>query len=114
MAAQPDTTERTATTASPIDRHAAPVTDHDTPKGRHDGRGTAAMIVGIIGILIGLFIPIIGIVLGVIATVLGAVAKRDIAAGRRLGGGHAKAGVILGIVAIAVSIISWIAAAAII
>jgi len=108
VAAQPDTT------ASPLDRHAAPVTDHNTSAGRKDGRATAALIVGMIGILIGLFIPLIGLILGIIATVLGAVAKRDIAARGYANGGMARAGFIVSIVAIVVSVASWIIAAAII
>jgi hypothetical protein len=107
MAAQPDTT------ASPLDRHAAPVTDHNTPAGRKDGRATAALIVGIIGILIALLIPLVGLVLGIVATVLGAVSKRDIAARGYVNAGTARAGMILGIIAIVVAVASWIIAAAI-
>jgi hypothetical protein len=108
VAAQPDTT------ASPIDRHAAPVTDHDTAAGRKDGRATAALILGIVGIAIGVFIPIVGLILGIVGTVLGAVSKRDIAARGYVNGGMARAGFIVSIVAIVISVASWIIAAAII
>src|SRR3954447_7233133 len=109
MAAHPEAPEQTQTTASPLDGH---VTDNAAPAGRHDGRATASLVVSIVGVVAGIFIPIIGLILGIVGTVLGAIAKRDSARGGRTGLGQAKAGFIVGIIAIAIAILSWIAAVA--
>lgn len=105
MSAEPATT--TPASASPIDTHASPVSG----TARRPGRAIAAMIVGIIAVL-AILIPIAGIVLGIIAVVLGSSARSDIGAGGN-GYAQAKAGLILGIVAIAGSIVMWIVSVAI-
>jgi hypothetical protein len=99
MSAEP---VRTQASASPIDTHTSPVAGTS----RRPGRAIAAMIVGIIAVLC-ILIPIAGIVLGIVALVLGSSARSDIGPG---GGGYtqAKAGFILGIVAIAGSIVMWV------
>jgi hypothetical protein len=99
MSAEP---VRTQASASPIDTHASPVAGTS----RRPGRAIAAMIIGIIAVLC-ILIPIAGIVLGIVALVLGSSARSDIGAA---GGGYtqAKAGFILGIVAIAGSIVMWV------
>ena len=67
------------------------------------------MIIGIIAVLCILLIPIAGIILGIVALVLGSSARSDIGAG---GDGYtqAKAGFILGIVAVAGSLVVWVVA----
>jgi hypothetical protein len=93
--------ERT-TTASPVEQHAAPTQD---TAGR-SGKATAGFIVGIVGIL-GAIIPIVGLILGVIATSLSAVARGEV---KRTGASNrwmATSGLVLGIVAIALSLLIW-------
>jgi hypothetical protein len=69
------------------------------------------MIVGIIAVL-AILIPIAGIILGIVAVVLGSSARSEIGAGAS-GYTQAKAGFILGIVAIAGSIVMWVVSVAI-
>ena len=111
MAAHPEAPERAETTASPLDRHAPPVSDHATEKGRHDGRATAAMIVSIIAIPLAILAPILGIVPAIVGLVLGVVAKNDIKRSGKGGYGQAKAGFILGIIAVAICVLNAIAGA---
>ena len=99
MSAEPASTRASA---SPIDSHASPVAGTS----RRPGRAIAAMIVGIIAFL-GILIPIAGLILGIVAVVLGSSARSDIGAGGH-GYTQAKAGFILGIVAIAGSVVMWI------
>ena len=89
---------------SPVDSHASPVA-------RRPGRAMAALIVGIIAV-IAILIPIAGIILGIVATVLGSSARKDLREGAA-GYGQAKAGMILGIIAIAGSVVMWIVGIAI-
>jgi hypothetical protein len=70
------------------------------PAGRSSGNSIPAIVLGIVGIIGGLFIPIAGLALGIIGLVLGRSARRD-------GGG--KAGIVLCILAIVVSVANWIA-----
>jgi hypothetical protein len=102
MSAEPANTQASA---SPLDRHASPVAGTS----RRPGRAIAAMIVGIIAVLC-ILIPLAGLILGIVALVLGSSARSDIGPG---GGGYAqaKAGFILGIIAIAGSIAMWVASA---
>jgi hypothetical protein len=105
MSAEPATT--TQSTASPIDSHTSPVAG----TARRPGRAIAALVVGIIAV-IAILIPIAGVILGIVAVVLGSSARSDIGTG---GNGYtqAKAGFILGIVAIAGSIVMWVVSVAI-
>jgi hypothetical protein len=105
MSAEPATS--TQPSASPIDTHASPVGG----TARRPGRAMAAMIVGIIAV-IAILIPIAGLILGIVAVVLGSSTRSDIGAG---GNGYtqAKAGFILGLVAIAGSIVMWVVSVAI-
>ena len=113
MAAHPETPEREATTASPLDRHASPVSDRPTGAGKtRHGRATAALIVSIIGIFFCL-IPIVGLILGIIGTVLAATARSDIHRRGMVGAGQAKAALICGIIAISLSVVMWVVNAAI-
>jgi hypothetical protein len=112
MAAHPESPERTDTTASPIDQHAAPVADHATAGGgRHDGRATAAMIISIISIPLALLAPILGLPPAIVGLVLGIVVMKDIAKTGKRGYGQAKAGFICGIIGVAVAILNAIAGA---
>jgi hypothetical protein len=69
---------------------------------RRGGTATAPIVLGSIGIVAGIFIPIAGLILGIIGLVLG------------LRAANGRAGVIVSSIAIAVSVASWIIAAAII
>jgi hypothetical protein len=102
MSAEPASTRASA---SPIDSHASPVAGTS----RRPGRAIAAMIIGIIAILC-ILIPIAGVILGIVALVLGSSARSDIGAGGN-GYAQAKAGFILGILAIAGSVVMWIVSA---
>jgi hypothetical protein len=95
----------TPASASPLDRHASPVAGTS----RRPGRAIAAMIIGIIAVLC-ILIPIAGVILGIVALALGSSARSEIGAG---GGGYAqaKAGFILGIIAIAGSVALWVISA---
>lgn len=100
MAAQPETPVRDEpATASPLDRHASPVADGE----RKTGRAVAALTLGIISIPTAI-IWFIGIPIGIVAIVIGTMARTD---ARRFGytnAGQAKAGIICGIVGIAVAV----------
>jgi hypothetical protein len=112
MAATADPTSKPTaerSSASPLDAHQAPVADTR----ERSGKATAAMVLGIIGVLAAFLVAVVGLILGVIAIVFGRQAKADVASGRKSGHGQAQAGFVLGIVAVAASIISMIAAAAI-
>src|SRR3954468_188733 len=93
--------------SSPIDSHASPV----ATGAKRPGRAMAALIVGIIAV-IAILIPIAGVILGIVATVLGSSARKDLGAGAT-GYGQAKAGMILGIVAIAGAAALWIVGGAV-
>ena len=73
---------------------------------QNSGKATAALVLGIIGIIAGIFVPIVGLILGVLAVIFGSQE-------RSTGSSHAKNGFILGIIAIVVSLISWVIAIAI-
>ena len=103
MAAQPDAPPRpeetTATTASPLDRHASPVADSR----RRTGRATASMVLGIVSVPAAL-VWFVGIPLGIIAIVMGTIARTDIRRHGYTNGGQAKAGIILGIAGIVLAV----------
>ena len=67
-----------------------------------NGKATAALVLGIIS-LIGICIPIAGIICGIIAIILAVMAKKEGSTD-----GKQKAGMILGIIGIFISIIMWI------
>ena len=67
-----------------------------------NGKATAALVLGIIS-LIGICIPIAGIICGIIAIILVVMAKKEGSTD-----GKQKAGMILGIIGIVISIIMWI------
>ena len=102
MSAEP---VRAQASASPIDAHTSPVSG----TAQRPGRAIAAMIIGIIAVLC-ILIPIAGIILGIVALALGSSARSDIGAG---GAGYtqAKADFILGIIAVANSIVMWVVSA---
>jgi hypothetical protein len=97
------------TTASPIDAHPAPTQSTS----RRSGKATTAMVLGIIGV-IAVLIPIAAIVLGIVAVVVGSNAQADIRRTHCEGAGKAKAGQILGSIAIAGGLVHWIVAIVII
>jgi heme/copper-type cytochrome/quinol oxidase subunit 2 len=68
----------------------------------NNGKATAALVLGIISLL-GICVPIVGIILGIIAIVLASLAKKEGCVN-----GKQKAGLILGIIGIVISIIMWI------
>ena len=67
-----------------------------------NGKATAALVLGIIS-LIGICIPIAGIICGIIAIVLAVLAKKEGSTDDKQ-----KAGMILGIIGIVISIVMWI------
>ena len=68
-----------------------------------NGLGTAALVVGILAVL-GVITVFGGVVLGLVALVLGLVARGRVKRGEATNGGAALAGVILGVVAMLLSI----------
>jgi len=92
--------------ASPLDAHTAPVVETRA----RSGRATASMILGIIGVL-ACVIPIAGLFFGIIALVIGATAASDIRRTGQAGSGQARAGQILGTIAIVLAMAIWIIAA---
>lgn len=67
-----------------------------------NGKATAALVLGIVSLL-GICVPILGIILGIIAIVMAGMAKKE-----GYTEGKQKAGLILGIIGIVVSIVMWI------
>lgn len=67
-----------------------------------NGKAVAALVLGIVSLL-GLCIPLVGIICGIIAIILAVMAKKEDSTD-----GKQKAGMILGIIGIVVSIIMWI------
>lgn len=66
--------------------------------------GVASLVIGIIALVVGLFINMpVGIIAGVIAIVLGALGRKN---GQ---GGVATAGMVLGIIAVALCAVTYIA-----
>ena len=111
-AAEPSskTTDEPRASASPLDAHASPVAE--TPQ--RSGQAVTALVLGIVGVIGAFLLPIVGLILGVIAIVFGRTARSDIARSRKSGRGQAQAGFVLGVIAVAGSIINMIIAAAII
>src|ERR1700754_4058878 len=96
MAAQPDAPAREATTASRPTSSVAPASGAEK-----DGRALAALIVGILSIPLTLAFWPIGLILAVVGIALGAVARGNIKRNGLAGQGQATAGMVCGIVAIA-------------
>src|SRR5690349_1188710 len=94
MAASPEST------ASPLDRHTSPVAG----TARKDGRATGSLICGILSIPALLFWPV-ALILAVVAIVLGVIARNSTRANGLAGHGQATAGMILGIITIALFVI---------
>ncbi len=69
--------------------------------GAQNGLAIGSLVTGIVGAVMAWIIPLVGIVLGVVAIVLGAVARRG---GAR--SGQATAGVVLGVLAIAMAVLN--------
>lgn len=67
-----------------------------------NGKAVAALVLGIVSLL-GLCIPLVGIICGIIAIILAVMAKKEDSTD-----GKQKAGMILGIIGIVISIIMWI------
>src|ERR1700754_1012747 len=106
MAAHPQAPER-ETTASPLDRHASPVSDRPAGAGKtRHGRATAALIISIIGCVFAILFALVGLILSIVGTVLAATARSDISRRGMVGGGQAKAALIVGIVGIALNVAS--------
>jgi hypothetical protein len=83
------------------------------PTSEKNSLGTIALVLGIIGVL-AFWVPILAIGLGIAATVVGAKAKNAVKQGLATNGGAAKAGFVLGIVAIVVGVIFWFISAALV
>ncbi|MPV38957.1 DUF4190 domain-containing protein [Georgenia subflava] len=81
------------------------------PTTEKDGQATTSLVLGIIG-AIAFWIPLVAIGLGIAATVLGSKAKKAAAEGRATKVGQAKAGFVLGIIAIVLGALAWIGNAA--
>jgi len=82
-----------------------------SPTSEKNSLGTTSLVLGIIGV-VAFLIPIVAIGLGIAATVVGAKAKNAVKQGIATNAGAAKAGFILGIVAIVVGVLFWIVSAA--
>ncbi|GAA0664941.1 hypothetical protein GCM10009548_36210 [Streptomyces malaysiensis subsp. malaysiensis] len=70
----------------------------------NNGHGTAALVLGIIGLVLFASI-VLGIVLGVLAIIFGVLGRARAKSGEATNGGSALAGVILGAVAVVVSVV---------
>ena len=78
-----------------------------------NGTGVGGFVTGLLSLLLGWAIPIVGVVLGVLGVVLGAIGRSR---GRRDNArtGLATAGVVLGAIGLLVSVLIWVAAAAVV
>ena len=81
-------------------------TEHSSTTATQSGNGlaVASLVTGIVGVVFAFLFAIVGLVLGIVSTALGAVARR------RTRSGKATAGLVLGIVAIVVSIANMVIA----
>jgi hypothetical protein len=78
------------------------------------GTAIAAMVLGIVGIILGFIgLGFIGIICGIVAVILGVVSKNaiDESNGQLIGRGMATAGLVLGIITVALDILLFIACA---
>jgi hypothetical protein len=74
------------------------------PAAKRNGLGTAALIMGILAVFPGTCTVIFGVVLGVIAVILGFIARERVTRGEADNGGTALGGILLGGLAILVSV----------
>jgi hypothetical protein len=70
-----------------------------------NGMAIGGLVTAIAGFVLAWFIPIIGIVLGVVAVVLGALGRKQ-----PVQTGMSTAAVVLGVVAVVASVVSWVIA----
>ncbi len=77
----------------------------ETPKA--SGMSIAALVLGIIGILAGCCIPLVGIICSIVGIILGVVGNKQVKTGLGI------AGLVVSIIALVLSIISWAAYAVI-
>lgn len=77
------------------------------PTVMRNGLGVAALITGILG-LFGSCSVVFGVLLGIVAIILGIVGRSRVKNGQANNGGIATAGIVLGVLAIVVSI-AWVA-----
>ncbi|MDG4535488.1 DUF4190 domain-containing protein [Streptomyces sp. AV19] len=70
----------------------------------NNGFGTAALVLGIVGVVLS-FTMIFGIVLGVLAVVFGAIGRAKVTKGEAANRGSATAGLILGSLALLLSVL---------
>jgi hypothetical protein len=77
------------------------------PPAPRNGLGTAALVVGIVGAVaaVSCFGAVLGLPLGVLALVFGIVGRRRVRRAEATNGGQALAGIILGAVAVVISIV---------
>jgi hypothetical protein len=85
--------------ASPVDAHRSPVEG----TGKKSGKATTAMVLGILGCLT-FFIPIAAWILGGIAIGFGITARQELRTAAADRAGRATAGLVLGIIAVALGI----------
>jgi hypothetical protein len=76
-----------------------------TTRDGQNGLAVGSLVTGIIGVIFAFLIPIIGLVLGIVSVALGAVARRN---GNR--SGQTTAGLLLGVLAIVVSVANMVIA----
>ena len=66
------------------------------------------MITGIVGVVLGLCCGVFAIPIGIVAAVLGFLGRKKVQEGQANNDGQAKAGLILGIAGVVVSIVSTV------
>jgi len=74
------------------------------PAAPKNGLGIAALVVAVIGLL-GSFTIVFGILAGVVAVILGVIGRSRVKSGAANNGGVALAGIVLGVIAIIVSLV---------
>jgi hypothetical protein len=81
-------------------------TEHSTPaRTGTNGMAIGGLVTAIAGFVLAWFIPILGIVLGIIGVVLGALGRKQ-----PVQSGLANAAVVVGVLAIVASVVSWVIA----
>jgi hypothetical protein len=77
------------------------------PPTGNNTKGVIALVLGILGFVFAICCSLLGLIIGVVAIILGRVARKEIAStgGAQGGDGMAKAGFILGIVDVVISVI---------
>ncbi len=95
----PSPTQRDSQAASPVDAYRSPVED----SGKKSGKATTAMVLGILGVLT-FVIPIAAFILGGCAIGFGIAARNELRTVREGRTGRATAGLVLGIIAVALGV----------